>query len=96
LNPAINRINLRVWEEYKQVFMERLPDDLWLQIFKIGIENHILDHTNICSLAMTCHHFDQITQQPDLWAALLDQNFLSSTVLSDQHASKALFKTELK
>ncbi|XP_078154662.1 uncharacterized protein LOC144550255 [Carex rostrata] len=75
--------------------MKILPDDLWLRIFKLGIDNNILDQTDICSVAITCHHFDQITQEPDLWAALLAQNFLSG-VLFDQHASKALFRTEYK
>ncbi|XP_078152783.1 uncharacterized protein LOC144547971 [Carex rostrata] len=78
--------------------MASLPDDIWHKILQIGTEEERLDHTDLCSLAIVNSHFDQLTQDPALWAPLLSRDFPSfpSFFSFFQVPSKALYRRKHK
>ncbi|KAF3341150.1 F-box protein SKIP24 isoform X1 [Carex littledalei] len=75
--------------------MESLPDDVWHKILQIGIQEERLEHTDLCSLAIVNSHFDQLTQDPALWATLVSRDFPSFFSFF-QVPSKALYRREHK
>lgn len=71
--------------------MESLPDDIWYRILQIGIQKKRLNHVDLCSLAIVNSRFDQLTQDPALWATLFSRDFSSIFRLS-QPPSKAVYR----
>jgi F-box-like len=75
--------------------MESLPDDVWNKILQTSIEAKQLNHTDLCSLAIVNSHFDQLTQDPALWATLLYRDFPYPFLHPSQAPSKALYREKL-
>jgi hypothetical protein len=74
--------------------MESLSDDVWYKILQTGIDAEQLNHTELCSLAIVNSHFDQLTQDPALWATLLCRDFPCPFLHLSQDPSKALYREE--
>ncbi|KAF3320235.1 F-box protein SKIP24 isoform X2 [Carex littledalei] len=71
--------------------MEYLPDDIWHRILQVGIQKKRLNHVDLCSLAVVNNRFDQLSQDPALWATLFSRDFSSIFRLS-QSPSKAVYR----
>ncbi|KAF3339764.1 F-box protein SKIP24 isoform X2 [Carex littledalei] len=74
--------------------MESVPGDVWHKILQIGIQEKRLDHIDLCSLAIVNNYFNQLTQDPALWAILISRD-VPDTFHFVEAPSKDLYRRKL-
>ncbi|PIA63070.1 hypothetical protein AQUCO_00200833v1 [Aquilegia coerulea] len=52
-----------------------LPEEIWIKILEIGIENSSLGYKDLCSLSNSSKHFNKLSKDDTLWSLLLTLDF---------------------
>lgn len=55
--------------------IKALPDEIWMKILEMGINNSTLSHKELCYLSMSCKHLNNLTKDDTLWSILLARHF---------------------
>ncbi|PIA63129.1 hypothetical protein AQUCO_00200867v1 [Aquilegia coerulea] len=67
-----------------------LPDELWIKILEVGIENSILGCGDICAFSISCKHFNKLSNDDILWSSLITLDFPPKSPNNHHHQSSSI------
>ncbi|KAL5723209.1 hypothetical protein ACHQM5_006632 [Ranunculus cassubicifolius] len=77
--------------------IDLLPEEIYLKILEIGVQNSILSHKDLCSLSLCSTYFNKLSKENSLWSILQTLDFPSwfSPPIQPFSSQKSLYRSKV-